>query len=181
MKMRRKVVKMKSNTKIIILITIGLLFALFPLITISHSFIRGNSYISSDYSDDSNFDKEYLKISEVSGKIHIDNNWTAAKAAGICTGSGTYLDPYVIKNLVINGGGTESCIFIENSQVYFTIKNCRLNNAYGDAGPHGGGIYFINVSNGYIFDNQVNDNTFVGINLAGCQNITDYSREHFKL
>lgn len=37
----------------------------------------------------------------VSGKIHIDNNWTAAKSAGICTGNGTYSEPYVIDDLMV--------------------------------------------------------------------------------
>ncbi|MFX0142160.1 MAG: hypothetical protein ACFFDN_51455 [Candidatus Hodarchaeota archaeon] len=50
----------------------------------------------------------------VSGKIHIDNNWTAAKSAGICTGNGTYSEPYVIDDFIIDGGGSGSCILIEN-------------------------------------------------------------------
>ena len=81
MQMRRKVVKLKSNahSKIIILITLGTLFALLPLITTNLSFITGNSNKSSDYSDDSNLDYENLKLSVVSGKIHINNNWSDAK------------------------------------------------------------------------------------------------------
>ncbi len=170
--MRRKVVNMKSNanSKIIILLTLGALFALLPLITTNLSFITDDNNKSSEYSDDINLDTENLKLSAVSGKIHIGNNWTAAKAAGICTGDGTYSEPYIIENFVIDGGGSGSCIWIENSTVYFEIKNCRLYNAI--ASSWGGAIYLINVSNGYIVDNQLSDNGYVGINLIGCNNNT---------
>ena len=61
-----------------------------------------------------------MNISAVSGKIHIDGNsgWDAFKAAGNCTGNGTYSMPYVIEDLVIGDGGLGSCILIENSDVY---------------------------------------------------------------
>lgn len=44
-----------------------------------------------------------------------------AKTAGICTGQGTYSDPYVIQDLVIDAGESGSCILIENSNDYFKI------------------------------------------------------------
>ena len=55
---------MKSNakSKLIILIALGIVFALSPMINNSLNFNTGKS-------DDSNFDKEYLKISAVSGNI----------------------------------------------------------------------------------------------------------------
>ncbi|MFX1476554.1 MAG: NosD domain-containing protein [Promethearchaeota archaeon] len=63
--------------------------------------------------------------------IHIDNNLTAAKNQGICTGNGTYSNPYIIKNLIIEGGGT---IVVENSVEYFIIENCSILNAYPKPG-----------------------------------------------
>ena len=46
-----------------------------------------------------------LKSSTNSEKIHVNNNWTATKAAGICTGGGTVQNPYTLKNLIIDAGG----------------------------------------------------------------------------
>lgn len=87
--MRRKITKMKSSakSKIIILIPLGILFTLSTMITVNLSFIAGNS--------DNNLDDVNLTPSKISGRIHIDNNWTDVKAAGICTGDGTYSEPYI--------------------------------------------------------------------------------------
>ena len=143
---------MKSNTKlkITILITLGILFALAPMI------IRNPGFIIDD-NDATNFDKENLKISATSAKIHINNNWTDARNAGICTGNGTYSEPYVIEDLVIDAEESGSCIFIENSAVYFTIENCTL---YGtDSGPEwGAGILLSNVNNSLLIGNDCSYN-----------------------
>ena len=83
---------MKRITKIktILLITVGIFFTLSPIITNNLSFTVGNSDKRTEYSEDVSADNGNLKISKLSGKIHIDNNWTATKSAGICTGEGTY-------------------------------------------------------------------------------------------
>jgi len=164
MKMQRKVIKMKSNgkSKVIILIALGILSALSPIINNSLNLNTGNS--------ENNLDDVNLTPSKISGRIHIDNNWTDAKAAGICTGDGTYSDPYIIEDLVIDGGGLGSCIWIENSIVYFKIKNCRLYNAMQSS--HAAGIYLWNASNGYVVDNQANDNGYIGISLLISNNNT---------
>ncbi|GAG58863.1 unnamed protein product, partial [marine sediment metagenome] len=122
-------INIKAKSKIIILIALGILFVLLPMITVNTNFITGNSNKREEYNDDINLDDKNLKISAVSGKIHIDNNWSAAEAAGICTGAGTYSEPYVIEDLVIDGEGSGSCILIENSDVYFIITNCIVNNS----------------------------------------------------
>ena len=97
---------MKSNakSKIIILITLSILFGLLSIITTNLSLITSNSNKNSEYNDNRNLDNKNLQISAVSGKIHINNNWSAAKSAGIATGSGTYSDPYVIEDLIIDEG-----------------------------------------------------------------------------
>jgi len=159
---------MKSNTrsKIIILITLGILFALAPKITINPSFITGNS-------DVTNLDRENLRISAVSGKIHIDDespiiNWTVAKKDGICTGNGTYSDPYIIEDLEIDGEGSGSCIWIDNSEVYFRIENCTLFNS--GEGFHDAGIKLVNVNNGQMLNNNCSNNNNKGIRLWNCNN-----------
>jgi len=163
---------MKSNakSKIIFLIALGILFAFSPIITTNLSFITGNSIKSSEYNDAINLDNKILQISAVSGKIHIDNNWTAAKSTGICTGNGTYSEPYVIEDLIINSGNSESCILIENSDVYFKIENCTLYNS--GPGLYNAGIKLNNVLNGQLINNDCSTNNGVGIGLYQCQNIT---------
>ena len=98
---------MRSEAKsiIIILVTIGILFTFSLIISDSFNLNVGDSENTTDYSADFNLNNKNPKISAVSGKIHVGNNWTAAKAAGICTGNGIYSDPYVIEDLVIDGGG----------------------------------------------------------------------------
>ena len=162
---------MKSNviSKIIILIALGILFALLPMNTVNPSFITGNSNKRVEYNDDINLDDKNLKISAVSGKIHIDNNWSAAEAAGICTGAGTYSEPYVIEDLVIDGEGLGSCILIENSDVYFIITNCIVNNS--GSSPNAG-IRLDYVKNGKLFEDIHSYNNTDGIRLIHCHNIT---------
>ena len=147
---------MKSNPKIktIILIAVGIFIAFLPIISTNLSYITDNSNRILDYSDDSNLDNKNLKISAVSGKIHIINNsgWVEFRNAGNCTGSGNYTHPYIIKDLVIDGGDSGSCILIENSDVYFKIENCTLFNSDTS------GLYLKNVSNGKILNNNCSFN-----------------------
>ena len=154
---------MKSNAKlkIIILITLEILLVSAPKIT----FTADNNVI--------NFDKENLIISAVSGKIHIDDdnpiiNWTVAKKDGICTGNGTYSDPYVIEDLEIDSKGSGSCILIENSEVYFRIENCTLFNS--GEGYREAGIHLVNVNNGQMLNNNCSNNSNKGIRLWNCNN-----------
>jgi len=163
---------MKSNrkTKIIILIIFGIFFAFSPIITSIHSFISGNGNTYSENSEDSNFDLENLKVSKMSEKIHINNNWTVAKAAGICIGNGTYSNPYTIENKVINDGGVEhwTAILIENSNEYFSIENCSF---YRSERPPYYGITLNNVQNGLIINNNCSP-SFYGIRLSNSNNNT---------
>ena len=150
---------MTSNPKLkrMILITLGIALALSPVFSNTLYFIAGNGDKKSEYSDNINLDNENLKISKISGKIHIIGNsgWSAAKTAGNCTGNGTYLVPYVIEDLVIDGGGSGSCIWIENSNVYFKIENCT---AYNSGGDPNAGIRLLNVTNSQLIDNDCSSN-----------------------
>ncbi|MBA7484747.1 putative ABC transporter binding protein NosD [subsurface metagenome] len=136
------------------------------MITVNLSFIAGNNNKSSKYNNDINLDNKNLKISAVSEKIHIINNsgWVAFKNAGNCTGEGTYSDPYVIEDLVIDGGGSGSCIWIENSSVYFRIEKCSV--SYSSIG-----IRLSNVNNSLIITNNCSPH-YYGIYLSECNNNT---------
>jgi len=165
---------MKSNRKkkLIYLILLGIFFAFSPIIATNLIYTTNNSNKSSEYYDEINFINENLKISKISGKIHIDNNWTDARDAGICTGNGTYSEPYVIEDLVIDGGGSGSCILIENTDMYFRIENCTVYNSgglWGDAG-----IRLDNVDNGQLIDNNCSSN-YLGIYLSNYCNYNNVS------
>ena len=155
---------MKSSvkSKIIILITLGIIFAFSPIITTNLNSNAGIIDKNSEYS----FDYENLKISKISGKIHIISNsgWVDFKNDGNCTGSGTYSDPYIIEDLIIDGEGSGSCILIENSNVYFRIENCTL---YNSLGWKEAGIKLINVNNALLINNTCSFN-YNGIYLESC-------------
>jgi parallel beta-helix repeat protein len=104
-----------------------------------------------------------VNTSWTSEKIYINNNWSAAKSAGICSGEGTQSEPYIIKDLEIDGGGIGSCILIENSDAFFRIENCTVTNSgstYLD-----GGIEIFNSTNGLIINNEVYNHGMNGIML----------------
>lgn len=119
-----------------------------------------SAYCEPDYNLNS------LRSSTTSDIIHLNNNWTMAKSVGICTGNGTYDDPYLIKDLEITTF-PESGILIENSDVYFSIENCTI----GHAAEPNAGIYLVNVSNAYLVNNDCSQN-YYGIRLVNCTNNT---------
>lgn len=140
---------MRFNNKILIVISILIIF-------------------SAPYIDEISFpslisDLEIPKASAISGKIHINNNWTETKIAGICSGEGTYQIPYLIKDYRIYSF-PESGVKIENSSVYFVIQNCTIVSTSKVAG-----IDFINVNNSKIHNNTCLY-TYSGIRLESCYN-----------
>lgn len=161
--------KSKAKTKIIIIFTLGIVFGLSLFFITNNNLSQINNDTSSKYSDNSNFDNKNLKISADSEKIHIDNNWTDAKAAGICTGSGNYIHPYIIEDLIIDSGGSGSGIRIENSDFYFRIENCTLYNSEWNYPLYG--IKLSNVNNSLIIMNKCSSN-YYGVHLSGCYNNT---------
>ena len=158
---------MDTNTKIK-LISIVILGSIFILSVVAFTNIN--------YNAPSNLEQEYetilyiedLKISKISERIFINgtSDWVDLKNEGNCTGQGTYSDPYVIKDLVINGFYIGTCIWIENSDVYFKIENCTVYNAENY------GIYLNNVSNGHLVNNTFSSNIAEGISLYRSHNNT---------
>jgi len=114
-------------------------------------------------------------------KIHIDDSgsnaptWSRTAELNLwCTGSGTYSDPYIIDGLEIDAGNSGSCILIENSNVYFIIRNCKVYNS--GVGPYpnlDAGIKLYNTNNGTLTNNKCSNNGGCGIFLYnGCDDIT---------
>ena len=149
---------MKFNKKLIILISIGVLTGLSCIIDKNLN-VNLNLNIKNE--------RPILKLSKISGKVHIDNNWTDSKIAGICTGNGTSSFPYIINNLEIDAKALGSCILIENSNDYFRIENCTLTNSGPDWTDSG--IKMMNVENGEIINNKMTGNSN-GIYIENCDN-----------
>jgi len=162
---------MKANrkTKTIVLIILGILCTFSTILTTNLNL----KY--SEFNTGIDLDKENLKISAVSAPIHIDDldpsyNWSVAKAMGICTGNGTYSEPYIIEDLVIDGTYQDMwgtiivgfCIMIENSDAHFIIENCTL--FRGSIG-----IKLSYVNNSQLINNSCSSNV-IGIELSYSNN-----------
>jgi parallel beta-helix repeat protein len=108
------------------------------------------------------------KTSIISNKIHVNDNWTATKSAGICTGEGTSSIPYVIENLEINAQAVGSCIIVEKSTEHVIIRNCTLINS--GLVERDAGLQLNNVENVKLLNNTLIDN-HNGIHIDASLNI----------
>lgn len=132
-------------------------------------------HVESLYGDNTNLVDKNLRLSKISGPIYINDadpsfNWSIAEGAGICTGNGTYSNPYIIEDFLIDGGGSVNCIVIENSNVYFRIENCTLYNSVST--PENSGILLKQTNNGKLINNNCSFNKF-GITFdSNCEYIT---------
>ena len=91
----------------------------------------------------------------ISGPISINDaqDWIDLKNQGKCFGQGTQIDPYIIRNLKINGNGL-ICIGISLVRdVYYKIMNCELYN-----GSYGIKITYADM--GDIIGNNISYNTY---------------------
>ncbi len=80
-------------------------------------------------------------------------------------GSGTLGSPYILENLNIDGGGTDNCIIVQNSNKHFIIRDSHLFNPGG--GPPAS-ILLWNVTNSQIIGNNLSSSTGIGIWLMLC-------------
>jgi len=88
--------------------------------------------------------------------IYINGNadFAAQASANGWTGDGTQGNPYIMEGYdIINTAiGGASCIWIENTSVWFVIRNCNLRNAWT-------GIYLKNVTHGTLANNNCSGNS----------------------
>ena len=151
-------------------------FFLLMLLLIS-AVIMPINIIFNNITTDKGNNKVDPKTSEYVNPIEIDGdatgigakNWTWAKNQPWCSGNGTWADPYIIEDAIIDAEGTGNCISINNSNVYFTIKYCTVFNSgvnFFDAG-----IRLENTNNGTIINNNCSKN-FIGIYATYCNNNT---------
>ncbi|MEM3341412.1 MAG: hypothetical protein QW728_01835 [Thermoplasmata archaeon] len=80
-------------------------------------------------------------------RIDCDSDFTSEN--GLCTGSGTESDPYIIENWYIEGLGYGYGIYIGNTTGYFVVRNCTISQSYGNSSIYywNSGIALFNVSN----------------------------------
>ena len=154
------------KSKIIILFTLGILYAISPLISNNFYFCGGDNGFSPFERNEMNSKNGNLKNSAASEIIYIYGNsdWVAFKNAGKCTGQGTYSDPYIIKDLEIDAEGSGRCIRIIGSDVYFKIENCTVYDSLKRRWPTDSGISLVSVVNAKLINNTVFDN-YHGISL----------------
>ncbi|MHA2390692.1 MAG: NosD domain-containing protein [Promethearchaeota archaeon] len=150
---------MKSHLKIKILFLVSL------GVVVSGSVFAFNELDFNIENNQREIDNSVLKTSAVTGRIHINNNWSDTKIAGLCTGEGTISEPYIIKDLTIDGDGLGSCILIENSSEHFIIENCTISNGGSDYYDATIELYWVN--NGNITNNQASNINAFGIILIG--------------
>ncbi|MEM4308139.1 MAG: NosD domain-containing protein [Thermoplasmata archaeon] len=109
-----------------------------------------------------------LPVSNVHLPIHITSNAEFTPANGVIAGSGTATDPYIIGGWEIDANGGSYCIWIENTDAYFVIQDCKVYGATNSgSAPYGSGIALLNVING-VLDNNTCNNSYYGIYLDGC-------------
>lgn len=85
-------------------------------------------------------------------------------------GNGTSFNPYIIENLNITTS-LESLITIHNTDVYFQIRDNLLIHDTTQSSYEHGGIWFNNVKNGMIINNEIR-NSNSGILITESTNIT---------
>ncbi|MFO8019767.1 MAG: NosD domain-containing protein [Promethearchaeia archaeon] len=102
--------------------------------------------------------------SEVISPISIDGN-DQLNESSYTTGNGTYDDPYVIEDYVINASDAHG-IYIRNTDAYLIIRNCTVEN--GSANSNNG-MHFYNCKNVNIMNNTLMINAY-GILLSSSSN-----------
>jgi parallel beta-helix repeat protein len=110
--------------------------------------------------------------------IHITSNadFASQASANGWPGDGTQGNPYIIDGYEIDGQGSSYCIWIENTVVWFVIRNCKLWDATDySIEPSGTGIYLKNVQHGTLVNNNCSGNSCRGIYLyySSDNNITN--------
>lgn len=104
-----------------------------------------------------------IKVGGIHDPINISGNNNFTLSNGVSSGVGTFENPYIIRDLIIDGNESSDCIFINNTNVFFKIQNCTLKNSGLCT------IKFNNVSNGWIHDNDI---SLAGIFLFSSHNNT---------
>ncbi|MFW9985527.1 MAG: NosD domain-containing protein [Candidatus Odinarchaeota archaeon] len=97
--------------------------------------------------------------------IYGDTEFHNTASSESWSGDGSFGDPYIIENYLIDvGGAPQSGIYINSTSVYFIIRHCIILGAT-TSGYFGRGILLENVTNGQLINNTCQDNR-IGICLV---------------
>jgi parallel beta-helix repeat protein len=115
------------------------------------------------------------------GTILINGDSQFTSANGVIGGNGSIDNPYLIENWTIDATNNHG-IHIENTDAYFTIRNCYVYNGTNQS-SYNNGIYLKNSNNGTIMNNNLSkistgiyldgyceENFIVNNNLTNCSN-----------
>ena len=148
---------MSKREKIIILLIIGLVVP--SLINKNINFKDNHNIIKTEPVSSGEYTESF---------IHINGNWSATTSYPWCSGDGSWGNPYVIENVTIDASNspTEYGIYIQNSNVFFIIQNCKVYNSVDY------GIYLETTNNSRLNNNNCSYN-YEGIALLyECSNNT---------
>jgi len=129
-----------------------ILFILFSNLTIYILFFEINDNGRLNQIEGNNLQ---IKLNGIHSPINITGNNDFTPSNGVSSGDGTYENPYILKDLIIEVVGSGNCIFINNTNAFFIIQNCTLKN-YGLVIDRTT-IKFNNVSNGLILNNTISN------------------------
>jgi parallel beta-helix repeat protein len=91
---------------------------------------------------------------------------------GVCKGSGTEEDPYIIESLEIDAAGQEFGVQVESTAAYFILRDSKIYGAdQGKGWQKGSGIQLRSVRNGQIENCAVFGNREQGISSYNSRNI----------
>ncbi len=111
-----------------------------------------NSYINTE---ENLFEEIIAGIDSNHSPININGNDKFTSKNGVTAGNGTEEDPYIIENWIIVGNGSISTgILINNTNVFFIIRNCTVYGFYHPDEYHSG-IKLSYVENGMIENSSV--------------------------
>ncbi|MGA1822822.1 MAG: right-handed parallel beta-helix repeat-containing protein [Thermoplasmatota archaeon] len=122
-----------------------------------------------DFSNEADADLYDGSILKDRSPIKIDGNSDFTSANGVSSGSGTESDPFIIENFRIDAS-EETGIFINNTDKYFIIRNCRIFDGSIHEPIINDGILLRYVSNGSV-QNCLLENNNGGVAGNSCSNM----------
>ena len=124
------------------------------------------------FSSDVNAGEVPLTDLVVHSPVAIDKNDGLAASDIVTNGNGTWDNPYIIEGWTINATGSANGIMISNTNSSIIIRDCNMSYANGGGYEDRSGLRLVNVTNATVVNITAYMNTYNGIKLDECGNIT---------